>query len=92
MKLGTVTYLASPQTHAGTASAGPSVHAGAIGRTGISVDTAPLPEDTEITGPIVFVLHVSSTSEDMDIFAMIRNIMQFASAVLRSLSTWLCMV
>ena len=30
--------------------------------------------DTEITGPIVLNLWVSSTSEDMDIFATLRNI------------------
>src|SRR5262245_20245453 len=69
-----ITYLASPPTHAGTASAAPSVNAGAIGRTGISFQTAPLPEDTEVTGPIVLKLYVSSSSEDMDIFATIRNI------------------
>jgi putative CocE/NonD family hydrolase len=68
------TYLASPPTHAGTASAAPSVNAGAIGRTGISFQTAPLSEDTEITGPIALKLFVSSTSEDADIFATIRNI------------------
>ena len=43
-------------------------------RTGISLVSAPLTEDTEITGPGVLVLWVSSTSEDMDIFATIRNI------------------
>ena len=70
----TITYLASPPSHAGTASAAPSVNAGSIGRTGVSFITAPLPEDTEITGPMASVLWVSSTSEDMDIFATIRNI------------------
>ena len=69
-----ITYLASPPTHAGTASAAPSVVAGAIGRTGVSFITAPLAEDTEVTGPMALVLWVSSTSEDMDIFATIRNI------------------
>jgi uncharacterized protein len=69
-----ITYLASPPTHAGTASAAPSVNAGAIGRTGVSFVTAPLAEDIEITGPMALVLWVSSTSEDMDIFATIRNI------------------
>ena len=68
-----ITYLASPPSHAGTASA-PSVNAGSIGRTGVSFITAPLKEDTEITGPMALVLWVSSTSEDMDIFATIRNI------------------
>ena len=33
-----------------------------------------MPEDTEVTGPIVLVLWVSSTSKDMDIFATLRNI------------------
>jgi putative CocE/NonD family hydrolase len=69
-----ITYLASPPTHAGTASAAPSVNAGAIGRTGVSFITAPLEQDTEITGPMALVLWVSSTSEDMDIFVTVRNI------------------
>jgi len=69
-----ITYLASPPSHAGTASAAPSVNAGSIGRTGASFITAPLREDTEITGPMALVLWVSSSSEDMDIFATIRNI------------------
>jgi predicted acyl esterase len=69
-----ITYLASPPSHAGTASAAPSVNAGSIGRTGVSFITAPLREDTEITGPMALVLWVSSSSEDMDIFATIRNI------------------
>ena len=34
----------------------------------------PLAADTEVTGPINLVLWVSSTSEDMDLFATIRNI------------------
>ena len=41
---------------------------------GVSFETAPLTEDTEVTGPIVLNLWVSSTSEDMDIFATLRNI------------------
>src|SRR5262249_11394999 len=69
-----ITYLASPPTHAGTASAAPSVNAGSIGRTGVSFITAPLEEDTEVTGPMALVLWVSSSSEDADIFATIRNI------------------
>jgi predicted acyl esterase len=46
---------------------------GNTGRTGISFVTAPLAEDTEITGPLMLKVWVSSTSEDMDIFATIRN-------------------
>jgi predicted acyl esterase len=68
------TYLASPPTHAGTASAAPSVNQGSIHRTGISFQTPPLERDTEVTGPMVLVLWVSSTSEDLDIFVTIRNI------------------
>jgi uncharacterized protein len=44
------------------------------GRTGVSFETAPMKADTEITGPIVLNLWVSSTSEDMDIFATLRHI------------------
>lgn len=43
-------------------------------RTGVSFETSPMQEDTEVTGPIVLNLWVSSTSKDMDIFATIRNI------------------
>jgi len=41
---------------------------------GVSFETSPMVEDTEITGPIVLNLWVSSTVKDMDIFATIRNI------------------
>jgi hypothetical protein len=44
------------------------------GRTGVTFETAPMKADTEITGPIVLNLWVSSTSDDMDIFATLRNI------------------
>jgi predicted acyl esterase len=67
-------YAASPPSHAGVSSSAPSHASGSLGRTGISFETAPLGEDTEITGPIALVLWVSSTSEDMDVFATIRNI------------------
>src|SRR3970282_1261389 len=40
----------------------------------ISFEPAPFAEATEITGPVNLVLWVSSTTEDMDIFATIRNI------------------
>ena len=33
-----------------------------------------LSEDTEVTGPIVLNIWVSSTSEDCDVYATIRNI------------------
>ena len=41
---------------------------------GISFTTPPLEKDTEVTGPIVLKLWVSSSTEDMDIYATIRNI------------------
>ena len=41
---------------------------------GVSFETPPMSEDTEITGPVVLNLWVSSTVKDMDIFATIRNI------------------
>jgi uncharacterized protein len=40
---------------------------------GVSFEIA-MTEDTEVTGPIVLNVWVSSTAEDMDIFATIRNI------------------
>jgi hypothetical protein len=43
-------------------------------RTGASFETAPMAGDTEVTGPVVLVVWVSSTSKDMDIFATVRNI------------------
>src|SRR4029079_15917007 len=71
---GKTTYLASPPTHAGTASSAPSVTTGSSIRSGISVQSTPLTEDTEVTGPMVLVVWVSSSTEDMDLFATIRNI------------------
>ena len=41
---------------------------------GVSFETPPMAEDLEITGPIVLNLWISSTAEDADIFATIRNI------------------
>ena len=69
------TYLASPPTACRHGLGGASVDAGCDrARPASRSSTAPLTEDTEVTGPIVLVLWVSSTSEDMDIFATIRNI------------------
>ena len=68
------TYAASPPSHAGVSSSAPSHALGSVDRTGISFISPPLSEDTEVTGPIVLVLWVSSSSEDMDIFATVRNI------------------
>jgi hypothetical protein len=70
-----LSYPASGVTKAGVASGSSlSTTHGNTGRTGVSFETAPMAQDTEVTGPIVLKLWVSSTSEDMDIFATIRNI------------------
>ncbi len=71
-----VSYSASGMTKAGVASASwtSTVLAGALPQLGVAFESAPLKEDTEITGPAVLVLWVSSTTEDMDVFATLRNI------------------
>ncbi|MGE0558372.1 MAG: CocE/NonD family hydrolase [Burkholderiales bacterium] len=70
-----LSYSASGVTTAGVAggSSLATTH-GNTGRTGISFVTPPMEADTEVTGPLVANLWVSSTSEDMDIFVTIRNI------------------
>ncbi|MES2562122.1 MAG: CocE/NonD family hydrolase [Pseudomonadota bacterium] len=70
-----LTYSASGSTSAGIASGSSlaTTH-GNTGRTGVSFESSPMPYDTEVTGPLMLNLWVSSTSEDMDIFASIRNI------------------
>ena len=62
-KASKITYEASP--------GGRHSHGG---RSGVSFDTAPMAQDTEVTGPIVLHVWVSSSAKDMDIFATIRNI------------------
>jgi putative CocE/NonD family hydrolase len=47
---------------------------GSLPRLGISFETPPLKEDLEVTGPVVLTLWVSSNTEDMDVFATLRNI------------------
>jgi len=70
-----LSYPTSEMTRAGVASASSlATTQGNTGRTGISFTTAPMEQDTEITGPIVLVVWVSSSTEDMDIFATLRNI------------------
>jgi predicted acyl esterase len=41
---------------------------------GVSLETPPLPEDLEVTGPLAASFWVSSSSEDMDLFLTLRNI------------------
>ena len=71
-----VAYSASGVTKAGVASASwtSTALAGSVPPSGVSFETEPLREQTEVTGPVVLVLWVSSSSEDMDLFATIRNI------------------
>jgi putative CocE/NonD family hydrolase len=40
---------------------------------GVALETAPLAEDVEVTGPLAAVLWVSSSTEDMDLFLTLRN-------------------
>ncbi len=70
-----LTYPASGVTKAGVASGSSlSTTHGNVGRSGVSFETPPLTQDTEVTGPLALKLWVSSTSEDMDIFVTLRNI------------------
>jgi predicted acyl esterase len=55
-------------------SAGPGHYRPVSGRTGVSFETPPMENDSEITGPLVLNIWVSSSAEDMDIYATIRNI------------------
>jgi predicted acyl esterase len=75
-KAASFSYSASGMTKAGVASASwtSTALAGSLPRMGVSFTTAPLKQETEITGPVVLVLWVASTGEDMDIFATVRNI------------------
>ncbi len=41
---------------------------------GVALETLPLAQDVEVTGPVAAVLWVSSSTEDMDLFLTIRNI------------------
>jgi predicted acyl esterase len=72
---GKLTYSASGMTKAGVASGSSlSTTHGAAMRLGVSFETAPMTEATEVTGPLMMNLWVSSTTEDMDVFITLRNI------------------
>ena len=75
-KASSLSYSSSGMTKAGVASASwtSTALAGSLPPMGASFATDPLEEDTEVTGPVVLVLWVASSTEDMDIFATIRNI------------------
>jgi predicted acyl esterase len=70
------TYFASGLSKGGSSSASSTFLASGAMQAGmgLSLDTAPFEADTEITGPLAAVLHVSSSTEDMDLFLTIRNI------------------
>jgi predicted acyl esterase len=71
-----VSYSASGMTKAGVASASwtSTALAGSLPQMGVSFETGPLEEEVEVTGPIALVLWVASSTEDMDLFATLRNI------------------
>jgi len=74
--VGSRTYAATSLGSMGSTSAAASqVMGGGIKPgMGISLETAKLSVDTEITGPIAAVLWVLSSTEDMDLFLTVRNV------------------
>jgi putative CocE/NonD family hydrolase len=66
-----ISYSGSNPNKAGV---GSGSSAPGIGRSGISFVTDPMVHDTEITGPLMANLWVSSTAEDMDVMVTLRNI------------------
>ncbi len=75
-KAAALSYAASGMTKAGVASASwtSTALAGSLPDMGVSFQTEKLKKPLEICGPIVLVLYVSSSTEDMDVFATLRNI------------------
>jgi hypothetical protein len=51
---------------------------------GVAFETPPLAADTEITGPLMAVIQVSSETEDMDLFLTLRNIDATGNEVLET--------
>ena len=66
-----ISYRGSNPNKAGI---GSGSSAPGIGRSGVSFVTDPMEHDTEITGPLMANLWVSSTAEDMDVMVTLRNI------------------
>jgi putative CocE/NonD family hydrolase len=71
---GSLVAKAPDTTKKVTYSAGPGHYRPVSGRSGVSFETPPMEKDTEVTGPLVLNLWVSSSAEDTDIYATIRNI------------------
>jgi uncharacterized protein len=72
---GSRTYAATSLGSMGSTSAASSqVMGGGIKpNMGISLETSPLPDDLEVTGPLAARFWVSSSTEDMDLFLTLRN-------------------
>ena len=66
-----ISYSGSNPNKAGI---GSGSSAPGIGRSGVSFVTDPMLKDTEITGPLMANVWVSSTAEDMDVMVTLRNI------------------
>ena len=66
-----ISYSGSNPNKAGI---GSGSSAAGIGRSGVSFVTDPMAHDTEITGPLMANLWVSSSAEDMDVMVTLRNI------------------
>ena len=71
-----MTYSAAGMSKAGIASASwtSTVLPGSLPRLGVSFETEAFKQDLEVTGPVVPPLWVSSTTDDMDIFATLRTL------------------
>lgn len=69
-----LSYSASGVTKAGVASSSTALMLAAQNKMGVAFETPPLAEDTEVTGPLMLNLWVSSSTEDMDIMVTLRNI------------------
>jgi predicted acyl esterase len=71
-----VTYWSNGRDKPGLGAGGwADLMTGRVGpRAGISFETPPLAKDTEVTGPVMLVLWAASSTEDMDVYATIRNL------------------
>ena len=73
-EVGTTRQISYSGSNPNKAGIGSGSSAPGIGRSGISFVTDPMKQDTEITGPLMANLWVSSTAEDMDVMVTLRNI------------------
>ncbi len=73
-KMATTRKISYSGSNPNKAGIGSGSSAPGIGRSGISFVTDPMAHDTEITGPLMANVWVSSTAEDMDVMVTLRNI------------------